>query len=331
MKSNGVRLLAVIVVMFGWVAGQGGQPSFAAAGVVGGRVYHDVNNNGVRDAGEVGVANLMLMVGPGNTSTDSTGRWSVNITGAVKIRLVTGWYRSQCNGTYCPVGPGKDQDFLVDNEYITVTANATVGATIDVGIIPDWPSGYPIPATPIAANAVDVSSRMSWIWPSGTPGASNCYRTALATDRACRAGDIAQFQMQVHNEGTQSISNPVGYIRVPSHSELVSATLSVRAPNHPMISAIVLGPIDWATRTIPYTLVGTLPPAASAEVLVKLRVIALDADDPSPYLRQLRLRTELPGDVDGQLCAPGGTCKWGSHSKQLYPDNSDSSYFNIVR
>jgi len=212
-----------------------------AAGIVSGTVYRDANNNGVRDNGEPGVGGIVVSAGEASTLTADDGTWSITATGSVNLRVTTGWYRSQCDQLSCPVGPGPDQDFGVNNQMVVTTVNADSNPVVDAGIVPDWPGGYPIPsARPMPANTVDVSSRVSFIAPTGGPG-TNCFRNTLIANRSCAIGDQPHFLAQVYNEGTTPIANPSGYLELPPGTSFVSIAPSVTPANHPAVGTVTLG------------------------------------------------------------------------------------------
>jgi len=67
----------------------------AAAGAVSGTVYRDANNNGVKDAGEAGVAGVVIASAGAATTTASNGTWSLAVSGTTTVQAFTGWFRSR--------------------------------------------------------------------------------------------------------------------------------------------------------------------------------------------------------------------------------------------
>jgi hypothetical protein len=328
-------LLALAAVGVGVMVRSGAD----AAGVVSGTVYRDANANGVRDRGEVGVGDIVVSAGSVSTVTSANGHWTLILDGgsASTVRVVTGWYRTQCSQLSCPAGPGADQDFAVQNQMIVAQVAAGADAVLDTGVVPDWSGGYPMPRVRwLRANAVDVSARVSFVAPAGGAG-SNCYRTSDPANRACAIGDQPQFAAQVYNEGTTPIVDPAGYLELPAGTSFVSMTPSVAPGNNPAVPTVALGAVDPATRRLPFTLQGTLPAAGAAVFTVTL---AIAADAPltpalqtkGSYPNPIGIRiTSVAGDAEGDRCGATPTrCQWGQTNKQVWPDNSDTVGFAIV-
>ena len=313
-------------------------PVANAAGVVSGTVYRDANNNGVRDAGEPGVGNIVISAGASSVVTNANGAWAMTLVGNVEVRVVTGWYRSQCNDLNCPVGPGSGQDFAVDSQRIVASVTAEANPVLDAGIVPDWQGGYPIPsARPLPANTADVSARVSFIAPTGAAAASNCFRTGTAGNRACAIGDQPQFLAQIFNEGTAALTDPSGYLELPAATSFVSLAPSVSPANHPALGAVTLGTFNATTGRLPFTLNGTLPAGGAAMYTATLQVVAgapltTTFQTSGSYPNPVGIRiTSVTNDVEGDGCAPAATnCQYGQTNKQIAPDNSDTVGFAIV-
>jgi hypothetical protein len=295
-------------------------------------VFHDLNNNGVRDTGEVGIPGVVVNAFGPAVTTDVDGKWTMNVAGReLKVRVSTGWYRSQCDDLDCPAGPGIDNDFEVINQFITATADGTFGATLDVGLLPDWPGEYPIPAAPVPANEIDVATRLSWIWPSN-PG--NCFRTADARHHGCTVGDTPFGALQVSNEGTTPLTGIAGFIEVPPNTSILPAVASTSPGNSPDITDFIIGPIDPLTHRAPFELVGTLPPGAAAQYILTARLEVGSPASPTPlrtsnpYVpNEMTITITNPVDPDGCLVEP---CPRGQHNKQAPADNTDFHGWQVI-
>ncbi len=327
-----VALTTLSIVAVG--AAQGAPQTGFATGVV----YADTNNNGTRDASEAGVPGLTVSSPTASTVTDSSGAWSLAITGRQVLQVMTGWHRSQCNALDCPTGTSADQDFSVQYQKIVATANAAENPKLDVGVIPDWNGGYPIPsARPVPSNSTDVAIRVSFIKPSGTSGTSNCYRTKTSANRACAIGDRPAFLVHIFNEGTAALSNLSGHIQLPAGTSLVGVARSANPANYAGLGSLTYGPVDPITRRIRFSVPGSLAPAA-----VGLYVVTLNVDSNAPitstfqtsgiYPNPIGVRvTSVVNDAEGDLCLSGGlACPWGETDRQVWPDNSDMVGFAIV-
>src|SRR5258708_5876801 len=66
MKTFTILLSIFIVIAF---------PAIAAAGSISGLVFNDLNGNGIKDAGELGIANVKILIGGSGieASTDANG------------------------------------------------------------------------------------------------------------------------------------------------------------------------------------------------------------------------------------------------------------------
>ncbi len=332
-----LAILGVVTVAAVNVAIIGVASSATPTGTASGVVYRDANNNGVRDATEVGVAGIVVSSPTTSTVTNGSGAWSLQITGKQQVQVYTGWYRTQCNALDCPVGPGADQDFKVEYQKLVANANAANNPRLDVGVTPDWNGSYPIPRAPIPVNATDVSLRVSFVKPTGNAARSNCYRTKDPANRACAIGDRPQFLVQVYNEGTTPIPTPSGHLQIPAGTQVVSITPSANPANHAGLGPITYGALDPATRRIRFTTTGTLAPGAVGLYNLTLEVLpgapittSLQTSGEYPNPVGVRL-TSLSNDAEGDICASNAlTCPWGVTDRQVSPDNSDTVGFAIV-
>ena len=226
-----------------------GTSSGASVAPVSGVLYRDLNNNGRREAAEPGIPGVVVASTDRSTVTNRAGKWSLDVAEGDRLTVQTGWYRSQCDQLTCAAGPGPDQDFGVRYQAITVKVRDGKNR-FDVGLLPDWKGGYPIPSTrPIRANRKDVSARISFVKPTSGAGESNCYRTDTAAHRACQVGDRPTFLVQIYNEGTTAITRPGGHLELPAGTRLLSL-LPSSLTNHPGLGTASHGEMDPATRRI---------------------------------------------------------------------------------
>ncbi len=332
MRSRSPRRAGVVALLLSATLAAFPTPSPATAGVLSGTVFHDLDNDGTRDEGEPGVPGVVVNASGPPVVTDAAGEWTLAVVAApVRVRVSTGWYRSQCDGLDCAAGPGPDNDFEVDNQFITVTVDGAVGGRLDVGLLPDWPGGYPIPPVPVPSNNVDVAARLSWIWPST---AGNCYRTADPRHHACVIGDSPAGLLQISNEGTTPLSGISGFIQIPPRTRIRPAVPSTTPGNSPDITAFEIGPIDPLTNRAPFQLIGTLRPAGAAQYVLKARIEAGTPDSATPLLtanpyipNEMVVTITSPVDPDGCLADP---CARGQHDKQAPDDNTDFHGWQVV-
>ena len=313
-----------------------GTTSGASVKPVSGVLYRDLNNNGRREAAEPGIPGVVVASTKRSTVTNRAGKWSLDVADGDRLTVQTGWYRSQCDQPTCAAGPGPDQDFGARYQAITVKVRDGK-SRFDVGLLPDWKGGYPIPSTkPIRANRKDVSARISFVKPISGAGESNCFRTDTAANRACQVGDRPTFLVQIYNEGTTSITRPGGHLELPAGTRLLSlAPSSLR--NHPALGTARHAAMDPVTRRIPFRILGTLPPAGMAVYELSLVVepdapitTKLQTKGGFPNEVGVRIMT-VPGDVEGARCLSNSMkCRWGTTNRQKYPDNSDTTGFAIV-
>lgn len=331
MFGIGIALLASLIVT---PLASANTPPAEVPGIIHGTIFRDLNNNGELDDGEPGIPDIVVSAAT-STVSDLNGEWSMPVpTRSVKVRVSTGWYRSQCNGLDCPVGPGADNDFAVVNQFITTTADGAVGARLDVGLLPDWPGYYPIPAPvdgAVPANDIDVATRLSWIWPSAS---GNCYRTTNPKHHGCAVGDTPKGALQISNEGTLPLEMISGYIEVPSNTTILPAVQSVLPGNSPAITGLVIGALDPVTRRAPFELIGTLPPGAAAQYVLVARLEPGSVPSPAPLLtanpyvpNEMFVTITNPVDPDGCLAEP---CPRGQHDKQAPADNTDFHGWQVI-
>lgn len=301
-----------------------------------GTVYHDLDRDGVRDRGEPGLADIVVVGADGLAVTDDAGRWRLAVAPNERVRVLTGWHRSQCDDVDCGSGPGPDQDFAVKYQTVVARTGSGLHTRLDVGLIPDWPGGYPIPDD-AAANGPDVAVRTKYVKPSGPAGSSECFRTDDIRHRACAPGDRPVFLVEISNEGTTPLVDLEGHVELPSATTFVELTPSSDPPNHPALTAFTHGDLDPVSRRVPFAVTGSLPPGGVA--LYRL-VVEVTADArPSPYLQ---VAGEYPNPVGSRVTSVWRDaestrctlhdldCPWGVGDRQQEPDNSDRVGFAVV-
>lgn len=353
-RSSVVGLLAALVLTGGAAGGFDTRPAQAeeVATIL---VYYDLDNDSIRDAGEPGVPGQALSSGSGAV-TNARGRAQVELAATGRVRLSTGWYRSDCAAPSCDGPTGFDDrhnDFHVRNQFIRLE-DAEAGRAYQVGLVPDWPGDYDdMPATfqwdddgddvleareatgPV--NDVDVATRLSW----GSPTESACNRTGDRTDRACRPGDEPRIQFQVMNEGASRLARVRGILELPFHSP-ITTTPSTRPMNQPGLD-LEVGDFDPVAGGYPWTLAGVLDIGAVAQFTVQptvpdvVRASATPASRDHVAVNRITHVRQWDGanDVDSAQCTtgPARACRptVGSHDKQGSPvDDSDDVGFSVV-
>lgn len=233
----GKRLVIAVLMACGLGAGSLAAIPAGAAEVsrdtVSGYLYRDLDNDGIRDANEPPVPDVVIRSGQRATITDAAGYYAfTGLTEQVNVRVDTGWFRSQCTSSYsgpssgarhtgtCPdpgSGAGPDQDFRVVNQLISATG--TPGTDASLGLTPDWTgTGYSDFSTaPTAAEVVDAALRLS-------PG----YRMPGADDdcrrHVCRPGETQWVLVQWLNQGTDALVTLKGVVRSPDGAMITQVT-----------------------------------------------------------------------------------------------------------
>lgn len=336
-------------------------PSTQAASTVtvSGYVFRDLDNDGTRDPGEPGVPGVRIHRSTGdnlpNAVTDADG--SYTLTGVKPgtsgyLVVKAGWFRSQCAALTCPAGPGPDNDYETRNAFLQyplakITANT---ANLDVGLLPDWPGATAAPPAPVggvvAANAVDVAARLSWVTSSCPGGVYNI----------CSVGDTFTVSAQVHNQGTVPLTGITAVLDLPAGDRFATGTPAAdvtlaTAISSPGITGIVVSAIDPATQSVAVTLQGELPAGGAAIINGAGRVVGgpgtpgcvvgnVGASCPKgePQGAPLTFRItglDQSGDPDsfGPDCPPSrptAQCATGIHDKQVEPDEVDPVGHNVA-
>ncbi|HRW38536.1 MAG TPA: hypothetical protein P5254_12605 [Aquihabitans sp.] len=293
MRKIGMRLVAVaaIVVLVGPVEPTTSGAAAPAPGTLSGTVYFDLDSDGRRDAGEPGVANVIL--GRLGTSTVVTtgpsGAWSITLpAGATTLTALTGWLPSACPGDlHCAAGRTRDQDFAVENQFVrlrtTVPSGGTIGA-LDLGLEPDYgdPTGR---ATSLhsgndrgdgKARAHDLAARNSMIgWYAGCADPD---RT-----RVCPVGTTLSASGQIYNQGTAWVSGIAFVVTVPPGTVLSADPVLDRSTPGPKPARTGrTGPTADGGTWIEFSLGRALPPAAAVYFRTSYRLTG-GPMSPVPY------------------------------------------------
>ena len=237
MRAGWVAVAAVSAgLVVAVTAGPGAAETAArdtAADEVAGYLYRDLDNDGVQDAEEPPVPGVVIRSGNRSAITDTTGRYSfTGVTSQVNLRVDTGWFRSQCASSYsgpssgakhtavCPdpgAGAGADQDFRVVNQLISATA--TPGSDVSLGLTPDWVGEGYEGFTTETGSAVPVDPAMRLSPGYRMPGAaSDCLRFV------CRPGETQWMLVQWLNQGTEPLTGMRAVVTAPKGSTITQVT-----------------------------------------------------------------------------------------------------------
>jgi SdrD B-like domain len=348
-----VLCLGATTVLGGWVPAAGAASTVTVSGVV----FHDLDNDGVQEPGEPGVAGIMVHrnsgAGTPTTVTDADGRYSLSglpAGGSGVLAVETGWFRSQCAALSCAAGPGSDNDFPTNNQFIQTPLSKITRSVsgFDVGLLPDWPGSTSAAPSPqggeVAANPVDVAARLSW-------ASSTCSDGNFVI---CRPGDTYTVSAQLHNQGTSPLSGLQAVLALapgdrlatgdPAHDVLLNLPAT-----SPGVTGMAAGPVDDQSR-IPMSFTGSL--VAGGLVRVTANVIVggtvgtpgcvrghptsscpVGESQGSP-LKLAVTHIDQSGDPDsfGPGCDAATdvrACPTGIHDKQVEPDEVDPVGYNI--
>jgi hypothetical protein len=361
-RTIGGALVSVVAVT---AASLGGAPTSQAASraatkaTVSGFVYRDLDNDGVRDAGEPGVPGVRVHRSNGNNLPNAVtaADGSYTLTGVTPrssgyLVVKAGWFRSQCAKLSCPSGPGRDNDYVTKNAFIEYPLSDITGDTtnLDVGLLPDWPgsSAAPPPAIGgvIASNAVDVAARLSWAHSTCPGGVYNI----------CGVGDTFTVSGQIHNQGTTPLTGITAVLDLPAGDRFATGnpakdvTLAT-ATSSPGITGISVSDIDPATQSVSIELHGQLSSGAAALIsaagvvvggpgtpgcVVGKTTSACPKGEPQGAPLTLRItHIDQSGDPDsfGPDCPPqrpATDCATGIHDKQAEPDEVDPVGHNVA-
>lgn len=337
LASGAITLFGLIVVGILMAA-----PAHAAPNQLDGTVYWDQNGNGIHDAGEPGLEGLIVRFGGNSapsTVTDVNGNYALTpVSGTATLEVFTGWFRSQCDSLSCAAGPGADNDFTVNNQFIQrASTSGTTGGTFDVGLIPDWGGTYPVTSTN-TLRPVDIAARLTYL---------NGCDAGTAAQRLCDPGDTINIRSMIMNQGTEAISNPVFTLQMPVGHTVTDVWTYNNQTNPSANTVTVVQPFDPALGYGIYQLNGTLEPGASSAVFTSVTVESNAIGSPTPYetsdprdkqaILQV-LSIDQPGDADSTFCLNSGQeyfygdCALpllGDHDKTLSADHTDGASWNI--
>jgi LPXTG-motif cell wall-anchored protein len=314
----------------------------AAPNQLEGTVYWDQNNNGVQDGGEPGLEGLVVRFGGNSapsTVTDANGDYTLTgVSGTATLEVFTGWLRSQCDSISCAAGPGADNDFAVNNQFIQrASTSGTIGGAFDVGLIPDWGGTYPV-TTVNVPRPTDIAARITYL---------NGCDAGTGAERLCAPVDSLALRSMFMNQGTEPISNPVFTLQMPVGHTLTDVWTTNNQTNPSSNSVTVLQSFDPALGYGVYRLNGTLEPGASSAVFTTATVEANAIGSPTPYAtadprdKQAVLQVlsmDQSGDPDSTFCLNSeqgyfyGNCALGilgDHDKTVASDHTDGATWNV--
>jgi hypothetical protein len=329
-------------------------PASAAGLSIGGHVFHDMDADGHRDAGEPGLPGIRVQHSDGELGltvvTDADGRYRLDdLPNTGRLLLQTGWFKSQCyaaENLNCPAGPGDDNDFPTRNQLFEYPlANAASTDDLNAALLPDWPGPGLTPPDPVdgvtAANPVDVAARLS-------AAPDTCSADAFGI---CAAGDTIERSGQLHNQGTRPITGLRAKVQVPpgdclTHIGVVQVATSDGVG--PMTANPPEDRFSCDTRAVELAFGGTLVPGGAIRLNIASTVrsgpgtpgCTLDAppaatcSSQAPQGRTLMLGvTSIAehGDPDSGFCARGDLrgCATGLHDKRREPDEVDPAGHNV--
>lgn len=330
-------------------------PAHATGITISGYIYRDLNNNGVRDVGEAGVAGIRVRHGGfrNSTATAADGSYLLrDVPASGNLVVETGWFRSQCptlaapSQTTCPSGPGPDNDFAVVNQFLRYPLAGAFSATnINAGLVPDWPGSTLAPTQlggHVPANTVDVAARLSWAIGTCVAGSY----------RVCRIGDRFRLSGQIYNQGTTSLTGVQAKIVVPG-TDCATALVLEPSATAPAITGMNLSPtmpaVTCATRIITVSFLGALVPGGAIRLRIE-GVVRSGPGNPACVPGSLQPQTcalgepqghgwllavshiDQAGDPDSTFCAAGDprSCPTGIHDKRRAPDEIDPVGHNVL-
>jgi hypothetical protein len=333
--------------------------SHAATVTVSGFVFRDLDNDGVRDAGEPGVPGVRVHRSNGNNlpSTVTAADGSYTLTGVTPkssgyLVVKSGWFRSQCAKLSCPAGPGPDNDYVTRNAFIEYPLSDIIGSTtnLNVGLLPDWPGSSASPPAPVGgvvpSNSVDVAARLSWAHSTCPSGVYNI----------CGVGDTFTASAQIHNQGTTSLTGITAVLDLPAGDRFATGdpakdvTLAA-ATSSPGVTGITVSAIDPTTQSVSIALSGQLPPGGAALISADGVVVggpgtpgcvvnnissACPKGEPQGAPLTFRI-THIDQQGDPDSFAPdcpaervSTDCATGIHDKQVEPDEVDPVGHNVA-
>jgi hypothetical protein len=326
----------------------GAAPAATGTGTASGTAYRDLDGDGQRDAGEPGVANVVVAkLGTSSRAvTGADGRWSVVLpVGTHTLEALTGWLPSACPGDlHCLARRTADQDFAVENQFVRAKVTVVAGSAItglDLGLSPDHgdPTGS---ATSMHAgnDPGDGSARTHDLAVRHSGGGyAGC--TDPAATRRCPVGTQLTFTGQLFNQGTAWVSGVRFVVTVPIGTSLVrDPVLDVNTPGIAPVRTGRTGTTADGGRWYEFDLGRSLPPAAAVWFRTVVKITAGPAT-PTPiasgsYSRRsfVAVAAVTPTDNDAPLRVDptvgldrGHNVNW---PKRLDDDTSDSVDWNVA-
>lgn len=307
-----------------------------------GTVYRDLDGDGVRDAGEPGVAGLKVFLGSAPdlaATTSDTGAWSLTAPASSStIQIGTGWFRGGCGSRYCSADAN---GWEVVNQVTRLPVPDASSSGRDVGLVPDWPGGISSIPSPVdgvvPANGVDLAARLSTTGDSGCKG---------GTRSICGPGASLWYVAQIQNQGTEDVTGVVAAVSIPDGDCLTGVTF--QPSTAPDGTALTVEPATFscATRAVLLRLSGVLPAGSQARVMLAGRVAGgpgtpgctssptATCSTVEPQGRSWKLAIEQADqpDVEGPRCVTflgPAFCASGIHDKRYEPDDVDVAGHNV--
>lgn len=319
-------------------------------GRVSGTVWHDLDSDGVRDAGEPGAPNVTIawLGRSARVVTGADGRWTLTLpVGRATLTALTGWLPSACPGDlHCAAGRTANQRFVVRNQYVEAAVDVTAGGAIvdlDLGLEPDRGDPVGSPTSLHSGNdrgdgsprSHDLAARNSII--GGYPGCTDPART-----RRCPIGTKLGQLGQIYNQGTAWVTDIRFVLTIPPGTVLRSEpTIDAATPGAAPTRTGRTGRTADGSTWIEYHLGRALPPASAVWMRSSLEIVSgpsspLSANATSSVDRKafLSVSQVTPADVDAPLRVDPRAGRDAGHNvnhpRQLDDDTSDAIGFNVA-
>jgi hypothetical protein len=325
-----------------------GAGAAVTTGTVSGTVWHDLDADGTRDAGEPGIRRVTItrLGTTATTVTGADGRWTLSLpSGTATISALTGWLPSACPGDLqCAAGRTTNQRFAVENQFVRARVNVTAGGAItglDLGLEPDHgdPTGRP---TSLhrgndrgdgTALSHDLAVRHSG---EGYAGCADPSGT-----RVCPVGARITGIGQIYNQGLAWVTDVRFVVTVPPGTTLRSDPVLDRAtPGTKPTRTGRSGPTAEGGRWIEFVHPG-LPPATALWFRTTFEVTG-GPSSPKPYgsgakadrKAYVSISQVTPRDNDSTLLVDPRTGRDLGHTvngpQALDDDTSDAIEFNVA-
>jgi hypothetical protein len=320
-----------------------------ATGTVSGIVWHDLDSDGIRDAGEPGLPHVTIvwMGRSARAVTGKDGRWTLTLpAGRATLTAITGWLPSACPGDlHCAAGRTAHQRFAVRNQYVEATVDVTAGvagAGLDLGLEPDRGDPTGSPTSLHSGNdrgdgvprSHDLAARNSIIGRYGCPDEARTRRCPIGT----KLGQLGQ----IYNQGTAWVTGIRFVLTIPPGTVLTAEpTVDATTPGPSPTRTGRTGTTRDGSTWIEYHLGRNLPPASAVWMRSSIQLVAgpsspLSANVTSTVDRKafLSVSQVTPGDndsplrVDPRIGLDGGHNL--NHPRRLDDDTSDAIEFNVA-